>query len=335
MTAATALRRLLLALPTLAGVIVVVFVILRLVPGDPIAMMAPSEASAEEVARLRAAYGLNEPIHVQFAIYLGDLAQGDFGTSITFKQDVLELVLQKLPATLELTFVAIVISITFGLAFGLCAAYWRGRWPEMLIDGLNSLSLAIPEFRWGLLLILVFAVFLPYLPISGRLDPSLGLSFETRFYLIESLATGNFAAAGHLLTHLALPAIALALPMLAVIARVLKSSLLEVLTQDYIVLARVKGFRSAWILVRHALPNALVPTVTLTGIHLIFLVGGTVLVELVFAYPGMGNMVFTAVINRDLPLIQGLTLVFAALFIVLNVIIDLLYVVLDPRVSHG
>jgi peptide/nickel transport system permease protein len=123
--------------------------------------------------------------------------------------------------------------------------------------------------------------------------------------------------------------------MLAVIARVLKTSLLEVLTQDYIVLARVKGFRSVWILVRHALPNALVPTVTLTGIHFIFLVGGTVLVELVFAYPGMGNMVFTAVINRDLPLIQGLTLVFAALFILLNALIDLVYVFLDPRVSHG
>ncbi len=335
MTATTALRRLLLALPTLAGVVVVVFVILRMVPGDPIAMMVPSEASAEEVERLRAAYGLDKPIPVQFAIYLGDLARGDFGTSITFKQDVLELVLHKLPATLELAFVAVVISVVLGIALGLGAAHWRGRWPEALIDGLNAISLAIPEFLWGLLLILVFAVFLPYLPISGRLDPSLALDFATRFYLFESVLSGDVKATGHLLSYLALPAVALALPMLAVIARVLKTSLLEVLTQDYIVLARVKGFRSAWILIRHALPNALVPTVTLTGIHFIFLIGGTVLVELVFAYPGMGNMVFTAVINRDLPLIQGLTLVFAALFIVLNALIDLLYVVLDPRVSHG
>jgi len=333
--AATVLRRLAFALPTLAGVVVIVFVILRLVPGDPIAMMVPSEASAEEVATLRAAYGLDKPIHIQFAIYLGDLAHGEFGTSITFKQDVLELVLQKLPATLELAFVAIVISIVLGITLGLAAAFWRGRWPEALIDGSNSVSLAIPEFLWGLLLILLFAVFLPIMPISGRLNPSLGLDFVTKFYLFESLLTGNIDATIHLLSHLTLPALALALPMLAVIARVLKTSLLEILTQEYIVLARIKGFGSVWILLRHALPNALVPTVTLTGIHLIFLVGGTVLVELVFAYPGMGNMVFTAVINRDLPLIQGLTLVFAALFIVLNALIDLLYAVLDPRVSHG
>jgi dipeptide transport system permease protein len=333
--AMTVLRRLALALPTLVGVIVVVFVILRLVPGDPIAMMVSSEASAEEVASLRAAYGLDKPIYIQFAIYLGDLVRGDFGTSITFKQDVLELVLQKLPATLELAFVAIVISIVLGVALGLSAAFWRDRWPEALVDGLNSVFLAIPEFLWGLLLILMFAVFLPYLPISGRLDPSRAFEFVTKFYLFESLLTGKIGATIHLLTYLALPAVALALPMLAVIARVLKTSLLEVLTQDYIVLARIKGFRAIWILFRHALPNALVPTVTLTGIHLIFLVGGTVLVELVFAYPGMGNMLFTAVINRDLPLIQGVTLVFAALFVVLNSLIDLLYMVLDPRVSHG
>jgi dipeptide transport system permease protein len=333
--AMTVLRRLALALPTLVGVIVVVFVILRLVPGDPIAMMVSSEASAEEVASLRAAYGLDKPIYIQFAIYLGDLVRGDFGTSITFKQDVLELVLQKLPATLELAFVAIVISIVLGVALGLSAAFWRDRWPEALVDGLNSVFLAIPEFLWGLLLILMFAVFLPYLPISGRLDPSRAFEFVTKFYLFESLLTGKIGATIHLLTYLALPAVALALPMLAVIARVLKTSLLEVLIQDYIVLARIKGFRAIWILFRHALPNALVPTVTLTGIHLIFLVGGTVLVELVFAYPGMGNMLFTAVINRDLPLIQGVTLVFAALFVVLNSLIDLLYMVLDPRVSHG
>jgi dipeptide transport system permease protein len=333
--AMTVLRRLALALPTLVGVIVVVFVILRLVPGDPIAMMVSSEASAEEVASLRAAYGLDKPIYIQFAIYLGDLVRGAFGTSITFKQDVLELVLQKLPATLELAFVAIVISIVLGVALGLSAAFWRDRWPEALVDGLNSVFLAIPEFLWGLLLILMFAVFLPYLPISGRLDPSRAFEFVTKFYLFESLLTGKIGATIHLLTYLALPAVALALPMLAVIARVLKTSLLEVLIQDYIVLARIKGFRAIWILFRHALPNALVPTVTLTGIHLIFLVGGTVLVELVFAYPGMGNMLFTAVINRDLPLIQGVTLVFAALFVVLNSLIDLLYMVLDPRVSHG
>lgn len=334
MSPALLLRRLLLAIPTLFGVTVVVFVLLRIVPGDPIAMMIPGEATPEDIAKLRAVYGLDKSIPVQFGLYLAQLAQGNFGISISLKQDVLRLVLDRLPATLELACVAIVLSVTCGVTLALAATYWRGSWVENLVDATNSIALAIPEFLWALLLILAFAVLVPLFPISGRIDPMRATAFSTQFYLFEALAKGEIGLARELLAHLALPAIALALPLIAVIARVLKSSLQEVMVQDYILLARVKGFSDLRILVREALPNALLPTITLTGVHFIFLVGGTVLVELIFSYPGIGNMLFGAASNRDLPLIQGVTIVFALLFILLNIAIDLTYALVNPRLRH-
>lgn len=334
MSAATLLRRLLLAIPTLFGVAVVVFVLLRIVPGDPIAMMVPGEATPEDIARLRAVYGLDKSIPHQFVLYLGQIAQGNFGLSISLKQDVLGLVLGRLPATLELALVAITLAVVCGFTLALSATYWRGTWIESVVDGINSIALAIPEFLWAMLLILAFAVLMPLFPISGRIDPLRASTFTTQFYLVESLARGEFKLARELLSHLALPAISLALPLVAVIARVLKASLQEVLVQDYILLARVKGFSSLRILTREALPNALLPTITLTGVHFIFLVGGTVLVELIFAYPGIGNMLYGAASNRDLPLIQGVTLVFALLFILLNIAIELTYALANPRMRH-
>ena len=221
--------------------------------------------------------------------------------------------------------------MTCGFALALAATYWRGSWIESLVDGINSIALAIPEFLWALLLILAFAVLLPLFPISGRIDPMRATVFVTQLYLFESIVRGEFALARELLGHLALPAISLALPLIAVIARVLKSSLQEVMVQDYILLARVKGFSDFRILTREALPNALLPTITLTGVHFIFLVGGTVLVELIFAYPGIGNMLFGAASNRDLPLIQGVTIVFALMFILLNIAIEMTYALINPR----
>ena len=329
------LKRLLLAIPTLFGVAVIVFVLLRVVPGDPIAMMIGPDSTQEDIERLRALYGLDKSIFEQFVIYLGEVVQGNFGTSISLKQDVMELILGRLPSTLELCAVAILIGIVVGIGLGLAATYWRGRWPEAVVDATNGFTLAIPDFLWALLLILFFGVLLPVLPISGRLDPTLAVPFTTQFFLVESILRGELAILGQLLTHMLLPALALALPLTAVMARVLKTALVEVMTQDYILLAQVKGFSRLWVLVRHALPNALIPTVTLTGVQFMFLVGGTVLVELIFAYPGIGNMAVGAVINRDLPLIQGITLAFAVLFIALNLLIDLTYALLNPRVRHG
>lgn len=335
MSAAYLLKRLLLTLPTLFGVVVIVFILLRVVPGDPVAMMLGSEATPEDIQRLRQAYGLDGSIAQQFLIYLGNLLQGDFGTSISLKQDVLELVLSRLPATLELAIVAMLMALVGGAALAIVATYCRRTWIAWLIDGFDSIALAIPEFLWALLLILAFGIFFAHLPISGRLDPVRAIPFATQFYLLESLLKGQLAQAGVLFSYLLLPGLALALPLMAIIARVLSASLTEALGQDYILLARVKGFGTMRILLREALPNALMPTITVTGVHFIFLVGGTVLVELIFAYPGIGNMLFGAAINRDLPLIQGVTIVFALLFIALNLIIDLTYTMINPRVKHA
>lgn len=328
------LRRLLHVLPTMFGVTVVVFVLLRIVPGDPVAMMVVGEATPESIAQLRQTYGLDKPILQQFVIYLGHLARGDFGVSISLKQDVLGLVLGRLPATLELAGVAILLAVACGLALGLAAVHWSGTWLESWIDAANSLALAIPEFLWAMLLIIGLGVLVPILPISGRIDPMQAEDMRTQFYLLESLARGDFALAWELLQHLILPAMALALPLMSIIARVLKTSLLGVVVQDYILLARVKGFGDGRILVREALPNALLPTITVTGVHFVFLVGGTVLIELIFAYPGIGNMLYGAATNRDLPLIEGVTIVFALIFILLNLAIDLLYTLVDPRIRH-
>jgi ABC-type dipeptide/oligopeptide/nickel transport system permease component len=327
-------RRLLLALPTLLGVILVVFVLLRVVPGDPIAMMITSDSTPADILHLRHLYGLDQPIYVQFAIYLGQLARGDFGTSISLGQDVLPLILSRLPATLELAVAALILGSVLGLALALVSTYWQGGWIESAVDGFNAFSLAIPEFLWGLIFILVFAVALPLLPISGRRDPSTGIALTSQFYLFESLFRGDFRLFSDVLQHLLLPATALALPMISMVARILKSSLQSELAQDYILFGRIKGFSRFSVLIRHALPNAMIPTVTAMGVHFIFLIGGTVLVELIFAYPGIGNMLYGAAINRDLPLIQGITIAFAVLFIVLNVLIDLTYTLIDPRVRQ-
>jgi len=334
MNPAVLLRRLLHTIPTLVGIVVIVFVLLRVVPGDPVAMMIPPEATPADVARLREFYGLDKSIPGQFAVYVGNLAVGDFGTSITLRQPVLGLVLGRLPATLELAVTAIIMATVVGMLLALVSIYTRSRWLTAVIDGFNSLALAIPEFLWGLLLILAFGVLLPLLPISGRFDPSQNATFTTDFYLTESIVTGHFGVALELLQHLLLPAVTLALPLMAIIARVLRSSLQSVMTQDYIGFVRVHGFGKLHILLRYALPNALLPTFTVTSTHFVFLVGGTVLVELIFAYPGIGNMLYAAAVNRDLPLIEGVTLIFAILFVLFNLLIDLTYAFIDPRMRH-
>ncbi|HYM02109.1 MAG TPA: ABC transporter permease [Stellaceae bacterium] len=335
MSPAYVLKRLAMAIPTLFGVAIVVFVLLRVVPGDPIAMMIPPGARAEDIENLRALYGLDRPILVQFGHWLLDMVSGNFGTSISLRQSVLGLVMSRLPATLELSGTAIALATALGILLGVASVYWRGRWPELVVDAVSGFAMAIPDFLWGLLFVLGLGVLWPILPISGRLDPRLETNFTTGFYLLESVLRGELDITASLLTHLVLPAVALALPLTAAVARILKSALKEAMSQDYILMARAKGFSKAYIIWREAFRNALVPTVTLSGVQLTFLVGGTVLIERIFSYPGIGNMAIGAVIDRDLPLIQGLVLTFAVLFIALNLVIDMTYVLLNPRVRHG
>ena len=324
-------RRLLWALPTLFGVLVVVFVLLRVAPGDPVAMMIGPGATADDIRALRAVYGLDRSLPAQFGVYLGQAVHGDFGRSITQKQDVSSLVAARLPLTLELSALALLIACVLGVGTAMAAVGWRGAPAERGVDAATGFVTAIPDFLWGLAGILFLGVLVPVLPVFGLLDSDIRFDSHSGFVLGESLVRGRFDVFGSALLHLAWPALSLALPLAAMIARVLKASLLEVLAEDYILIARVKGFGPWHVLWREALRNALGPALTLAGVQFTFLIGGTVLIEKLFGLPGLGNMAIDAVINRDLPLIQGIVLTFALLFIGVNIGVDAINLRLNPR----
>jgi ABC-type dipeptide/oligopeptide/nickel transport system permease component len=329
------LLRLLTMAVTLFGVAVVVFVVIRIAPGDPIAMMLPPGATQADIDRLRALYGLDKSIVEQFFIWLSGVMHGEFGTSISLRQDVLSLVLGRLPATLELSIMALVIAVLFGGALAILGARERGTAVEAGIDVANGAALSIPDFLWGLVLILVFGVLWPVFEISGRVSPSLQLPFVTQFYLFESIVRLRFDLTADLISHMFMPAVALALPLAAIIATLLKQSLKELMSLDYVVLARVRGFSETQVILREALKNAALPTLTLVGVQFTFLIGGTVIIERLFSYEGLGNMAIDAVINRDLPLIQGIVLLFALIFVLINLAVDMMYALLNPRLRHG
>ena len=333
--AAALLRRLGYMAVTLVGVAVVVFVLLRVAPGDPIAMMIGPGASAADIAALRAHYGLDQPVALQFAMWLGMLLRGDFGASISLRRNVGELIGERLPATLELAVAALAMALLVGLVLAVVGTLGRRRAGESIVDGATGLMLAVPDFVWALALVLLFGVGLSALPLSGRIDPGLDVRFHTPFYLIESLATGQWRATGDVAAHLVMPVLALSLPLSAIVARVLKGALAEAMVQDYVLLARVKGMTELRLVLGEALRNALGPTLALTGVQFTFLLGGTVIVERIFSYPGLGNMAIEAVINRDLPLIQGIVLTFGLLFVMTNLVVDLAIVGLNPRLRHG
>ncbi len=328
-------HRLAMAAITLIGVAAIIFVLLRVVPGDPIAMMISPGASPADIAALRAHYGLDASLPAQFVVWARDLLRGDFGVSISLHRDVLELLLERLPATLELAFAALAFAVAVGGGVAVVATLLDGLAIAPMVDAINGLFLAVPDFIWAFALVLLFGVFAPVLPLSGRIDPALDAHFSTPFYLAESLLTLRFSIFIDVARHMAMPTLALGLPLAAVITRVLKESLREAMVQDYVLLARLKGMSKLRLVLQEALRNAVAPTLALTGVQFTFLIGGTVIVERIFAYPGIGNMAVDAVINRDLPLIQGLTLVFGALFIVVNMVVDLLVVATNPRLRHA
>jgi peptide/nickel transport system permease protein len=327
--------RLLTTAVTLFGVAVIVFVVIRVVPGNPIAMMLPPGATDEDVARLTALYGLDKSIFRQFLIWAGGVLQGDFGTSITTRQPVLGLVLGRLPATLELSVMALVIATVISGFAALTGTRLRGTRSEAAIDVANGMALSVPDFLWGLVLILLFGVLWPVFHISGRVTPSIDLPFTTNFYLFESLIRLRPDLWWDIVSHMLLPALALAIPLAAIIGQVLKQSLKETMHLDYVTLSRTKGYSETHVITREALPNAVLPALTLVGVQFTFLIGGTVIIERLFSYEGLGNMAIDAVINRDLPLIQGIVILFAVIFTGVNLIVDLAYAALNPRLRHG
>ena len=320
---------------TLFGVALIVFFVIRVVPGNPIAMMLPPGATQADIDHLTALYGLDKSIPQQFLIWSSGVLQGDFGTSITTRQPVLALVLSRLPATLELSAMALIIAVLLGGFAALTGTRLRGTRAEAAIDVANGMALSVPDFLWGLALILTFGVLVPVFHISGRVTPSLDLPFTTNFYLTESLLRLRFDLWLDIVAHMFMPALALAIPLAAIIGQLLKQSLKETMHLDYVTLARTKGYGENHVILREALPNAILPTLTLVGVQFTFLIGGTVIIERLFSYEGLGNMAIDAVINRDLPLIQGIVILFAVIFTAVNLAVDLSYAALNPRLRHG
>lgn len=325
------LRRVGVSLPLLFLVSVLVFVVLRLIPSDPVAMSVPPNATRDEIEALRRDLGLHLPIFDQFWIWFGKLISGELGRSIAFAQPVARLIGQSLPATIELVVVAAIFATVIGLGGGLLMYRLGGGRGEAPLDLASTLIMSIPEFLWAIFFMLLFGVALNILPIAGRLDPGITVDKVTGFLLLDCLIQGRFGAFANALAHMLLPALALAFGTAPLVMRVLRSSLMEVGNDDYVTMARLRGFPERQILVRHAFKNAFLPTLNLMGVQFSFLFGGTLLVEVIYSYPGVGNLMVQAVSNTDLPVIQGLALVYAVAVLLINLGVDLVALILNPK----
>lgn len=310
---------------------IVVFIVLRIIPSDPLAMMLPPSATQADVDFIRKELGLDGSIFEQYLVWLGNALRGDLGSSIYFRAPVLELLKTALPPTLELVLVSLIMALIISIPGGVLLYKLERRRGEMLADFVLVFLLSIPSFLWGIILIILLGVVYPVLPFMGRIDPGFPVASITGFILIDALLQGQWRAWLDAFLHLILPALALALSFSPIIVRVLRSSLLDTAAAQYVNVARLRG-QSEWrVLVHHMLKNAALPTLTLIGVQFGFLFGGTLLIELIFSFPGIGNLMVQAIKNFDLPLIQGVALVFCLMVLAVNFCVDGLYAVLDPR----
>jgi peptide/nickel transport system permease protein len=307
-------RRLLSVVPVLLFVAVLVFMLLRLVPGDPAANIAGDTATDEQVQQIRERMGLEKPVATQFVIWLGNVVRGDFGESFFFRKQVAELIQQRLEPTLALGACALVLAVSIAVPLGVIAAFRQGSWLDRMVMGLSVLGFSVPIFVLGYGLVYVFSVQLDWLPVQGY----------------SRIADGFWP----FLERLILPSVALGTAYIALIARITRTSVLEVLNEDYIRTARAKGLTEREVLVRHALRNAAVPILTIIGIGVAVLIGGAVVTESVFAIPGLGRLTVEAVLSRDFPVIQALILLFSTGYVLVNLLIDIGYAFLDPRIRY-
>lgn len=329
--AALLLRRALVAVPMLLVVSFLLFAALRLLPVDTAAMSLPPTATLAEVEAKRHAMGLDQPIPAQYGLWLADAAQGRFGASTQLRRDAGALVAHALPATIELALAAMAIAAIVGLGGGLLLHHLRGTPAEAGLDLASTLMMSMPDFMWALLLLLVFGVLLPVLPFMGRLDPGLSLPGLTGFLTLDAILTLQPKLLWSSLRHLALPALALGLAFAPPIMRVLRSSLRDVYHDDHIHHARLRGLGEGRILLRHALGNAILPTLTLMGVQFGFLFGGTLLIEVIYGIPGIGNLMVDAVRNADLPVIQTVGLSYCLVVLTISILIDGASLILNPR----
>ena len=331
------LHRLLSMGLSLFGVSLLVFFMVHLIPGDAALAILGERATEEALTELRRQMGLDQPLYKQYGVFLWDLVHFDLGRSFKTNQPVIDEILRKFPATVELTFAAMIFSIFFGIAAGIIAAVNRGKfWDYTTMFG-SLAGISMPIFWLGLMLILLLAYTFPIFPSSQRLDAVLDLDIQhrTHFYLIDTLLAGNFAAFRDAIAHLILPAVTLGTIPLAIIARMTRSSLLEVLNQQYIVTAYAKGLPKWVVILKHALKNSIIPVLTVIGLQFGYLMGGAILTEHIFSWPGLGSWLRAAVEARDIRPVQGGVLFVATVFMTVNLIVDLLYAYFDPRIRIG
>ena len=330
------LRRLASSVVVLAGVSVIVFALARLIPTDVAAMYIGPRARPDDIERIREQLGLNEGLLTQYLVYMRDMLQGDWGTSIATKQPVLGEIMGRLPASLELIVAAMLIALPLGLALGMLSARWQGRPIDVGVRIVSIIGVSLPAFFLGILLQILFFRSLDVLPLSGRVDSDLRFTSPidevTGLYLIDALVTANWTATADVMWHLILPAITLAAYPIGLIARMTRSSMLETLGKDYIRTARAYGLGERLIVSRLALRNALVPVLTINGLTLAYLITGTFFVEIVFSWPGLGTFAVKSILATDYPAIMGIALFGAAAYVVINLVVDLAQAWVDPRI---
>jgi peptide/nickel transport system permease protein len=327
------LERLLHLIPVLLGVSAIVFLMTLATPGDPVdIMLGEQQATPAQRAALRKDMGLDLPAPQRFIRFLENAATGNFGVSYFQRRPVVNVIAERLPATIELTLAALVIGVVVAIPLGVLAAIRKRTWFDRFATVGSLLGLSMPGFWFGLLLMMLFGVWIQWLPISGRSDIASQVPVVTHFLTIDALLALNFDVLQSALSHLVMPALTLGLPMAAVLMRVTRASMLEVLRQDYVTFAQAKGLSTRRVLYVHALKNALIPTVTMAAMEVGSLLGGSMIVETVFGWPGLGRVVVDSIFTRDYPLIQAAILLYALIYVFVNFLADMLYTVLNPRV---
>ncbi|OQY10620.1 MAG: peptide ABC transporter permease [Fusobacteriia bacterium 4572_132] len=329
------IRRLLLLIPIAIGVSIAVFLMIHFIPGDPAKIMLGERANKEAIESLQEEMGLNDPLYVQYFRFAGKIVKGDLGRSIMSKNQVTEELKERYPATIELSVFAILISIIIGIPAGIISATKRYSFFDYFSMSGALVGVSMPIFWLGLMAIWLFAFKLGWFPPSSRLDATIQLTSITNFNIIDSLLTKNWLAFRNTLWHLVLPGISLGTIPMAIIARMTRSSMLEVMGKDYIKTAYAKGLKEKVVIYKHALRNALIPIITVIGLQFGTLLGGAVMTETIFSWPGVGKYSFDAIMARDFPVVQGTILILSVTFVLVNLIVDLLYGMVDPKIHYS
>ncbi|MEW5322458.1 ABC transporter permease [Geobacillus thermoleovorans] len=330
-----AVRRMLMVIPVLFGMSLVVFFMIRAIPGNPAQVILGQKATKEAVAALTHKLGLDQPWYVQYMKYIGGLLHGDLGESIRTGAPIAEEIWPYLAATIELSLVAMLIAVVIGVNAGIISAWFQNSWFDYIAMVLALIGVSMPIFWLGLMEQWLFSIELDWLPTSGREDVRNPIEPITHLYLIDTLLSGNTDQFWQVVQHLVLPSMALATIPMAIIARMTRSSMLEVMKSDYIRTARAKGLSMFWVVYKHSLKNAIIPVLTVIGLQTGLLLGGAILTETIFSWPGIGRYIYDAIGYRDYPVIQSGILIIATIFIFINLIVDLLYAIIDPRIKYN